>query len=92
MSNAEIEALEAKLADAKARYEARPQFPKWVEPDPSHVHKDIQGNISTPGFSEYSIDRITGKLSVLVQDEAGESRALAAEVVEAPAETPAKVA
>jgi len=50
------------------------EFPKWVEPHPSHIV--LQGNhIATPAFSENHVQRGTQKVTVLVQNVEEERRA-----------------
>lgn len=70
-----VKEAEKNLADAQAKA-AFKEFPKWVEPDKSHIRTDAGGNISTPHF-EWHIDR-DGKVTVKVDDAEHEAAALAA--------------
>lgn len=86
MSEQEILDAEKALDDAKARHAAKVnEFPKWIEPDPSHV----EGGVA-PLFSESHIDRVTNKIKVLVSTAEEEAKALVAKVLpqtEKPAES-----
>ncbi len=70
---ANVAAAQKALDEAKAKA-AFKEFPKWVEPDPSHIDR-TNGNMTAPAFPEYHVDR-TGKLTVLVRDADEEARAL----------------
>lgn len=52
------------------------EYPKWVSPHISHVvTKD--GNVSTPAFAQFHVQRVTADVTVLVVDEDEEACALA---------------
>lgn len=53
------------------------EFPKFVIPDPSHVVRSDGGHVSTPGFPEFFVNRVTQEVTVLVHDETQEAIALA---------------
>jgi hypothetical protein len=59
------------------------QYPKWIVVHSSHVvtkaSDSAKANISvTHNFWPWSVDRVTGTVTVLVQNAAEETRALAA--------------
>lgn len=56
------------------------EFPKWIEPHPSHVVTDAHGNRIAQGFEQQHIDRVSDKLAVLVNDAKEEAAALAEKV------------
>lgn len=60
-------------------------YPKWVEPHASHLVVGANHHVSVPGFVEFFINRARN-VTVLVKNEAEEAAALAAKVVEVPAE------
>lgn len=70
-----LKEAEAKLAELK-RKAAHKEFPKFVEPHKSHIvmHGD---HVSVPHFPEHHVDR-DGKVTVRVDDEEHEAKALAA--------------
>lgn len=51
------------------------EFPKWVTPHHSHVHRSPRGVISTPGFLQHHETR-DGEVHVVVHDADDEARAL----------------
>lgn len=51
------------------------EFPKWVVPDASHVVRSGD-HISTPGWVTHIVDRVTNIVSVLVDNEDEEAKAL----------------
>ncbi len=76
---AKVAEAEKALAEAKAAA-AHEEFPKWIEPDPSHIHKSDQtGHVSVPLFPDHHIDH-NGVVTVLVHDAEQEEKALAAAV------------
>ena len=56
-------------------------FPKWIECHLGHIVRKRDGegpeHVSTPAFPECHVDRVTGKVTVLVKDEEEEKLALA---------------
>ena len=59
-----------------------PDWPQWVTPHESHVvRKSAVGApdyVSTPGWHECHVNRVTGAVTVLVRNEAEHAAALAA--------------
>lgn len=63
-------------------------WPKWVTPDASHIHRGDNGHVSVPLFPEFFIDRATKAVSVLVKNEDEEKLALAPKQTLAPKQEP----
>lgn len=90
--SSDVETLEAELVAAK-QAEAHQEYPKWVEPDPSHVVANAWGAQSTPQFPDYHYDRVSQKHFVLVRDAEDEERATAPKpspIIEDPQAEPAQ--
>ena len=52
------------------------EYPKWVVPHPGHItYHPLYGHASTPLFSECSVNRVGGEVTVLVHDAEEEERA-----------------
>lgn len=67
------------------------EWPRWVAPHESHVlRKTAEGapaHVSVPDWPEFHVDR-EGNVTVLVQNEDEEARALAEKVDASPADEP----
>jgi hypothetical protein len=67
---------------------ASPDYPKWVAPHETHVHRRKMGDhdhITTPHFTEHHVDRDTKAVTVLVHTPEEETKALTPFVKPAPA-------